>query len=128
MYPKEAVQVIRGTPKIYHSSDHGRRHFCPDCGTGLFYTNAQMLPGIVDVQSGTCDDPNLVPARVHTQVAERIGWTANAHELPAFERFPVRMGRSNALPWRCLRREGYSRSTVSCVRKPLAPVNFSLGG
>ena len=31
---------ITGTPKIYASSEHGRRHFCGDCGTGLFYTSA----------------------------------------------------------------------------------------
>ena len=61
---------------------------CADCGTGLFYTNVQMLPGIIDVQSSTYDDPNLVPARAHIQVAERIGWMASAHELPMFERFP----------------------------------------
>jgi hypothetical protein len=51
MYPQGAVKVTRGTPKVYVSSEHGRRHFCPDCGTGLFYTNAEMLPGIIDIQS-----------------------------------------------------------------------------
>ena len=49
---------MTGSPKIYASSEHGRRHFCGDCGTGLFYTNAEMLPGIIDVQSATYDDPN----------------------------------------------------------------------
>ena len=88
MYKHDAVKVTKGTPKIYRSSEHGRRHFCPDCGTGLFYTNVEMLPGIIDVQSSTYDDPNVIPARAHIQVAERIGWMANAHELPMFERFP----------------------------------------
>ena len=72
------------------SSQHGRRHFCPDCGTGLFYTNAEMLPGIIDIQSATYDDPDSVPARAHIQVAERIKWMERAHELPAFERYPPR--------------------------------------
>lgn len=88
MYGEGAVKVTKGTPKIYSSSEHGRRHFCPECGTGLFYTNVQAMPGIIDIQSSTCDDPNLVPARAHIQVAERIGWMASAHELPTFERFP----------------------------------------
>jgi hypothetical protein len=88
MYKEDAVKVTKGTPKLYDSSEHGRRHFCPDCGTGLFYTNVQMLPGIIDVQSSTYDDPSLVPARAHIQVAERIGWMADAHELPMFERYP----------------------------------------
>jgi hypothetical protein len=89
MYRHSAVKVTRGTPKIYQSSEHGRRHFCADCGTGLFYTNAQMLPDLIDVQSATYDDPDLIPARAHIQVAERIGWMAHAHELPTFDRFPA---------------------------------------
>ncbi len=88
MYPEGAVKVLQGAPKVYTSSENGRRHFCPDCGTGLFYTNAVVLPGIIDIQSGTYDDPGLVPARAHVQVAERIGWMATAHELPTFERYP----------------------------------------
>lgn len=88
MYPESAVEVTRGTPKIYASSQHGRRHFCPECGTGLFYSNAKVLPGLVDVQSATCDDPNLVPAQVHIQVAERLKWMARVNELPMFQRYP----------------------------------------
>jgi hypothetical protein len=89
MYKLNAVTVTKGALKIYRSSENGRRHFCADCGTGLFYTNEQMLPGIIDVQSATYDDPNVVPARAHIQVAERISWMERAHELPAFERFPA---------------------------------------
>ncbi|MBW8854565.1 MAG: GFA family protein, partial [Bradyrhizobium sp.] len=40
MYAEDALKVTKGTPKIYQSSEHGRRQFCADCGTGLFYTNA----------------------------------------------------------------------------------------
>jgi hypothetical protein len=90
MYRLDAVKVTKGAVKVYASSEHGRRHFCPDCGTGLFYTNVEMLPGIIDIQSATYDDPNAVPVRAHIQVAERIGWMERAHELPAFERYPSR--------------------------------------
>ena len=88
MYPIAAVTVTKGTPKIYQSSENGRRHFCTACGTGLFYTNEVILPGIIDVQSATYDDPDAVPAQAHIQVAERIGWMERAHELPSFERYP----------------------------------------
>ena len=64
----------QGAPKTYESSANGRRQFCGACGTGLFYTNEEILPGIIDVQSATYDDPDAVPARAHIQVAERIGW------------------------------------------------------
>jgi hypothetical protein len=90
MYPLAAVKITQGSPKIYTSSEHGRRHFCAHCGTGLFYTNADTIPGIIDVRSATYDAPEAVPARAHWQVAERIGWMERAHELPAFERYPPR--------------------------------------
>lgn len=92
MYLRDQLKTTQGTPKVYESSEHGRRHFCPDCGTGLFYTNEQILPGIVDIQSATYDDPNAVPARAHIQIAERIGWMERAHELPTFERYPPSTG------------------------------------
>lgn len=79
---------ITGTPRIYKSSENGRRLFCGDCGTSLFYTNDKVLPGLIDVQTGTLDDPGLLPAQVHIQTAERISWMETAHELPKFERYP----------------------------------------
>jgi len=88
MYPEAALRVVRGVPKIYKSSPHVQRHFCGDCGTGLFYYNAEVLPGLVDIQSATYDSPDAVPARIHIQVAERIAWMERAHELPQFQRFP----------------------------------------
>ena len=88
MYAESALKITQGTPKSYESSTHGRRQFCPDCGTGLFYTNAQMLPGIIDIQSGTYDEPEQLPARAHIQVAERLSWMERAHELPLFDRYP----------------------------------------
>src|SRR5688500_166833 len=79
---------IEGATRIYASSEHGRRHFCEACGTGLFYTNEAVFPGLIDVQSATLDDPGALPPTMHIQVADRISWMATAHELPAFERYP----------------------------------------
>lgn len=87
MFPASAVKLTSGQVKIYKSSEHGRRHFCPDCGTGLFYVNETILPGIVDVQSATFDHPDALAPKAHIQVAERIAWMERAHELPIFERF-----------------------------------------
>ncbi len=79
---------VAGDVSTYASSEHGRRHFCIQCGTGLFYSNDEMLPGLVDIQSGTLDEPDQCPAQAHIQTAERIGWMAQAHRLPEFERYP----------------------------------------
>lgn len=88
MFPAAAVKLTKGEPKVYASSAHGRRHFCADCGTGVFYANEAILPRIIDIQSATMDEPERLPPRAHIQVAERIGWMEDAHALPAFERYP----------------------------------------
>ena len=92
MYPEAALRITKGAPRVYASSQHGRREFCAACGTGLFYRNDDMLPGIVDIQSATYDDPAAVPAQAHIQVADRIEWMVDAHLLPAFDRYPPRDG------------------------------------
>jgi hypothetical protein len=84
----EADVRISGDTAVYASSENTRRHFCPQCGTGLFYTNAAVFPGMIDVQTATLDDPGLVPPSEQIQLAERIGWMEHAHALPGFERYP----------------------------------------
>ena len=79
---------VDGETKEYASSEHGRRHFCPVCGTSLFYTNDAVFPGQIDVQTATLDDPDSIPPTAQIQTAERIGWMERAHELPQFERYP----------------------------------------
>jgi hypothetical protein len=84
---KDALKV-EGEPVTYQSSENATRSFCGRCGTGLFYVNEVVLPGLVDVQTATLDDPDALPVQLHVQVAERIGWMETAHTLPQFERFP----------------------------------------
>ncbi len=86
-FPSDAV-TISGAAVTYASSEQGRRQFCGTCGTGLFYTNATMLPGIVDIQSATLDDAEAMPPGAQIQVAERLGWMTAMGELPEFARYP----------------------------------------
>lgn len=87
-FTETALVVTKGRPKKINSSGAAMRSFCADCGTGLFYHNAEVLPGIVDIQSATLDDPNRFPPLVHIQTAERLDWMKDLDSLPAFERFP----------------------------------------
>ena len=87
IYPAGALNVI-GVPRIYRSSEHGRRHFCGDCGTGLFYTNDVALPDMVNVQSATLDEAAAYAPAAQIQCAERLGYMAKLDEVPAFERWP----------------------------------------
>jgi hypothetical protein len=79
---------VEGETKEYSSSENGRRHFCPNCGTTLFYTNDAVFPGKVDVQTATLDDPDSMAPTLQVQTAERVDWVEQHHELPAFERYP----------------------------------------
>ena len=85
---KTADVTITGGPVTYASSEHGRRQFCGTCGTGLSYTNAHALPGIIDIQSCTLDDPEAVAPGAHIQVAERLAWMETESTLPEFARYP----------------------------------------
>lgn len=88
-FKSDQVRVTKGTPKIRASSETGRRHFCPDCGTGMFYTNDAILPGIVDIQSATLDEGADGPSpSVHIQFAEHLEWIDDMSALPKFDRYP----------------------------------------
>lgn len=87
-FAEEDFAVTRGTPKTANTSGHSMRSFCPECGTGLFFRNADTLPGIVDIQSATLDDPDALPPQAHIQVAERVAWMTSQADLPEFERYP----------------------------------------
>jgi len=87
-FREENFRVTSGVAKTRNSSGASMRSFCPDCGTPLWFRNAEVLPGIIDVQSATLDEPGALAPQAHIQVAERIGWMESAHELPQFARFP----------------------------------------
>lgn len=88
MFPEAALVVTKGQPKTINSSGDAMRSFCPDCGTGLFYRNAVNIPGRVDVQTATLDDPDALPPTVQVQTAERLKWMTHLQSLEEFARYP----------------------------------------
>ena len=82
------VTVIAGEPRTFQSSENSTRSFCPICGTGLFFRNPAVLPGLVDIQAATLDDPEAMPPQIHVQTVERLGWMDGIDALPEFERYP----------------------------------------
>lgn len=88
-FRSDQVRVTSGTPKVRASSETGRRHFCPECGTGLFYVNDAVLPGLTDIQSATLDDSaGTPPPSAHIQFVEHLGWIDGLDALPKFDRYP----------------------------------------
>lgn len=81
---RAAVRITRGEPKRYRSSAQGTRSFCGDCGTQLFFENAD-LPREIDVSTCSLDDPARVPPQDHTYLRSRIDWQVIGDALPRYD-------------------------------------------
>ncbi|MFN7055156.1 GFA family protein [Hyphomonas sp.] len=86
--PKEVFRITRGEARAVNSSGDSFRYFCGACGTGLYYINETFLPGLIDVQAMTLDDPGAFSPGAQVQLAEAAPWAARLHEIPAFARYP----------------------------------------
>ena len=87
-YRSADFRVTQGEPVVFNGSGASFRHFCSTCGTPLFFVNEEALPGVVDVQTVTLDDPDAVAPQAQIQTAERRKWMVDLDALPQFERFP----------------------------------------
>jgi hypothetical protein len=87
-FPAASFELLQGELREYRSSELATRSFCPVCGTGIHYRNETNLPGLIDVQGGTLDDPDQLPPQIHVQATDRLAFMVTAHELPAFDRYP----------------------------------------
>lgn len=87
LFEEDQVDIV-GQPVAFRSSEHATREFCGICGTGLFYRNATIFPGKVDIQTATMDDPAVFPPQARIQMAEAPPWYGSLGALPAFDRFP----------------------------------------
>ncbi|MBX7482298.1 GFA family protein [Qipengyuania qiaonensis] len=87
-FQADDFRVTRGKAMAYNSSGASWRHFCGQCGTGLYFINEEMLPGIVDIQSATLDDAQAYPPGAQIQTAERLAYMADLAAMPEFERYP----------------------------------------
>jgi hypothetical protein len=87
--PEESFQITKGEARCWEGENAALRYFCPTCGTGLYYRNAEVLPGIVDIQSATLDESEAFAPAAQIQCAERLGWVTRLNDLPAFQRWPT---------------------------------------
>lgn len=87
-FKEEQFAVTQGEARTVNSSGDAYRSFCGECGTGLYYRNQTVLPGLVDIQVVTYDDPEAFPPSANIQAAERLSWTNSAGGLHDFDRYP----------------------------------------
>jgi hypothetical protein len=86
-FAESDLTLVRGTPKTINSSGAAMRSFCADCGTGLFYRNAQMLPASSSFKWPRSTIPR--PARRRCTSRRRAArLDEDRHELPRVDRFP----------------------------------------
>ena len=86
--PSDGFRVTAGEPVRYTAPSGSMRAFCGSCGTPLFFVNEAVLPGIVDIQSVTLDEPDTIAPQAQIQIAERRTYMAELDKLPQFARFP----------------------------------------
>ena len=87
LFEEDAVRVT-GEPATFESSPGTLRQFCPTCGTGLFYRNAEIFPGKIDIQGATFDRADAFAPQAHIQVADAPSWREAMTQLAHFQRYP----------------------------------------
>jgi hypothetical protein len=79
--PADSFEITKGEPRWYQSSDHGKRGFCPGCGTPILFSSTHYA-GWVDVTAGSLDRPEQVRPTNHTYEPSRIPWLTMSDGLP----------------------------------------------
>ena len=87
-FRSEHFRITKGEPVSYNGSGASIRQFCGTCGTPLFFFNEDFLPGLVDIQTVTLDEPDAFAPGAHVQVADRRKWMEQLGDMPEFTRFP----------------------------------------
>ena len=89
--PETDFTVLSGAPKGFHyvaNSGKGLdRNFCPQCGARLFTSNLESFPGLVFVQLGSLDRPELIAPKLEMFTKRRLKWN-KALDLPQFDGMP----------------------------------------
>ena len=86
-FKREHVHA-EGPSKIYvRDGQEGRKlrqHFCPTCGTTVFW-DADLRPDHIGVAVGAFRDANFPPPTRSDWEESKHGWVAFAHEVSHFE-------------------------------------------
>lgn len=84
----ESFRLLKGKPKMWTIDEQSLRFFCGDCGTGLYHRNETKMPGLVDVQVATLDNPEDWPPQLQVQIAEKLQWIDESVHMPEYQRYP----------------------------------------
>lgn len=89
--PENDFTLTSGKPKAFHyiaASGKGLdRNFCPECGARLYTTNLGSFPGLVFVQLGSLDRPELITPRLEMFTKRCLSWERPL-DMPQFPGMP----------------------------------------
>jgi hypothetical protein len=82
---RSELEILSGTPTIFHSSPHVTRQFCGICGTALTYETTDSS-STIDITSASLDDPNAFPPTAEVWLEDKLTWAASNARLDQFAR------------------------------------------
>ena len=89
--PEDDFTLLSGTPAAFHyvaNSGKGLdRVFCPTCAARVYTNNMGSFPGLVFVQLGALDRPELITPKLEMFVKRRLAWNKPL-DVPQFEEMP----------------------------------------
>lgn len=85
VYPADRFEHIQGETKSYQSSAKGRRHFCTNCHSYLYYESIPH-PEVREFLLGALDDPNQIVPPMHTWMVDSPTWLDIVDARPRFPR------------------------------------------
>ena len=89
--PETDFTLLSGSTKgfeyVANSGKKLTRRFCPDCGARLYTDRLEAFPGLVFVQIGSLDRPELIQPKLEMFTKRRPGW-AKAVDVPQFTDMP----------------------------------------
>jgi hypothetical protein len=77
-WPADRVSVQGRHTEYVRVSDDGEKrmfHFCPDCGSTVFYT-LDSPPDVIAVPIGAFADPSFPPPRISVWESRRHAWVS----------------------------------------------------
>ena len=88
--PKDAITLTGTTKTFTKNGDSGKpihRHFCPECGSAVM-DEAEMMPGIVMLNTGTLDDPSQVKPAMQIYCDSAQPWAQLGGDTKSFPKMP----------------------------------------
>jgi hypothetical protein len=79
-FQKNALQITKGSPTPYRSSEKVTRTFCAHCGSPLSYQTDGSDK--VEIPIGVFDDPEPLASTMHIWVSQKLSWIPISDDFP----------------------------------------------